>query len=137
MSNLSMIIPPLYGLASAHNQVNNQGRCVRFAREGQISPYPPWRVSPSPKLILCEIYHLISSFCLQMSYHLTPKIRDIKSQGLGGVVTFLWPPYTQWPLLTFSFHFFNLLSRSFSLSFSLFSSVFLFYFLFSIEHIDN
>ena len=63
---------------------------MRFSRGRQIfvlqSPLP-WKKFGSPtKLFLCEIYHLMSSFCTQKSYHSTPKTRNIKTQG-GGKAT--------------------------------------------------
>ena len=65
--------------------VHEQGRSLRFARRGWgIFAPPPCRNFSPPKLILCEIYPLISSFGLQKSYHTTPKTRDIKGHG-GGV----------------------------------------------------
>ena len=39
--------------------------------------------APPPKLILCKIYHFISSFGLQKSYHSKPKIMDFKRLGGG------------------------------------------------------
>ena len=64
----------------------NQGLTVRFARGGGgkldtkrvnilSPPLLTWR-------ILSEIHNLISSCCLQKSYHSTPKTREIKSQGV-------------------------------------------------------
>ena len=56
----------------SHQKGCNQGRSGRF----EILP-------PPPELILCEIYLLISSFCLQKSYHTHQKQEITKVTGGG------------------------------------------------------
>ena len=63
-----------YRQGRKHAFLAKQGRSVRFAREGYILHaqkkfgYTLEEFCP-PKLISCEIYHLIFSFCLKKSYY--------------------------------------------------------------------
>ena len=71
---------PLFKSSQSHNQ----GRSVRFYREGQKKLISPEGILTPSKLILCEIYHLISSFCLQKSYHTRPHQKQEISKAGGG-----------------------------------------------------
>ena len=62
-----------------------QGRTVSFATGGPNKITPPLEeISPTSKLILCEIYNLISLIGLQKTCHSTPKT-SCPEQGFTGI----------------------------------------------------